>query len=228
MNHRIELDRLLDLDLDGIKGILVDIDDTLYSYQDSHQKALSLCVIKFHKEFPSLKKTIDSETFQDLYRAARDIVTSRLQFNGSCRSRLLAFQEIFENLNEISRHDVYKNAINFEEYYWASLIANMLRNEEMYHFIEECQANQLKVCAVSDMQASFQIRKLLKLGYKNLSLVTSEEVGIEKPDALIFNHALNKIDLKPHQVIMIGDNYLKDIEGARNVGIKAFQVSLND
>ena len=228
MSHRIDLDELIDLNLEGIKGILIDIDDTLYSYQDSHKKALSLCVIKFHKEFPSLEKTIGSETFKDLYRGARNQVTSRLQFNGSCRSRLLAFQEIFENINKISLHDAYECAIYFEEYYWASLIDNMFRNEEMYLFIEKCQTNHLKVCAVSDMQTSFQMRKLSKLGYKNISLVTSEEVGIEKPSAIIFNRALNKINLKPHQVIMIGDSYSKDIEGASNLGIKSFQVSLND
>ena len=78
------------------------------------------------------------------------------------------------------------------------------------------------------MQTSFQIRKLIKLGYKDISLVTSEEVGVEKPDEAIFYYALNKINLKPEQVIMIGDSYAKDILGATNIGIQAYQVFLND
>ena len=228
MNHRIELDDLLDLDLSMVKGILIDIDDTLYSYVDSHQKALSFCVTKFQEEFCSLNQSIDAKTFESLYRTARDNVTIRLKPNGACRSRLLAFQEIFESIGELTFHDAYQHALEFEESYWSVLINNMERNEKMFLFVEKCLLNNLKVCAVSDMQTSFQIRKLIKLGYKDISLVTSEEVGVEKPDEAIFYYALNKINLKPEQVIMIGDSYAKDILGATNIGIQAYQVFLND
>ena len=228
MNQRIELDELLDLDLSNVQGILVDIDDTLYSYKDAHQKALSLCANKLQQEFLYSRDQLDADSFKLLYRKARDNVTARLMPHGSCRSRLLAFQELFESIGELSTHDAYEHALDFEEHYWASLIGCINRSEEMYLFIERCLLSNLKVCAVSDMQASFQMRKLTKLGYKNISLVTSEEVGVEKPDPLIFYYALKKINLTPDQVIMIGNSHSKDIIGANNVGIKAFQVSLND
>ena len=53
-------------------------------------------------------------------------------------------------------------------------------------------------------------------------LVTSEEVGCEKPNKLIFEKALEKINLENDQVIMIGDSELKDIKGAKNLGIRSF------
>ena len=52
------------------------------------------------------------------------------------------------------------------------------------------------------MQARFQIKKLekLKLSKKIDFLVTSEEVGVEKPDLRIFSSALAKLNIKKDQV----------------------------
>jgi HAD superfamily hydrolase (TIGR01509 family) len=228
MHKLIKPGGLNDLELKDVKGILIDIDNTLYSYEPPHQKALSTCEKKFTNEFPELAMMVDSEKFKDLYREARNSVTLRLKPNGSCRSRLLAFQEIFESFKEISWHEAIGYAVDFEECYWTSFIENMNRNEEVFNFIQNCHKSNMSICAVSDMQTIFQNRKLAKLGYANFALVTSEEVGVEKPNKSIFLHALNKINLKSNQVIMIGDDYEKDILGARNIGIKAIQISLDD
>lgn len=228
MHKSIKPDGLNDLSLKEVKGILIDIDNTLYPYEPSHQKALSTCEKKFIFEFPKIAKIIDREKFKDLYREARNSVTLRLKPNGSCRSRLLAFQEIFESFSEISQNQAIRYAADFEECYWSTFIKNMNRNQEVFNFIQNCQKSDISICAVSDMQTIFQNRKLAKLGYSNFALVTSEEVGVEKPNKSIFLHALNKINLKSNQVIMIGDDYEKDILGARNIGIKAFQISLDD
>lgn len=83
----------------------------------------------------------------------------------------------------------------------------------------------LSVCAISDMQPNVQIKKLEKLEATKLIdfLVTSEEVGYEKPEPIIFEKALKKLHLEKSEVIMIGDDQLKDIEGAKSFGIKAFK-----
>lgn len=47
----------------------------------------------------------------------------------------------------------------------------------------------------------------------------SEEIGFQKPDPQIFNHALKNLNLKAHQTCMVGDNYETDIMGAINSGI---------
>ena len=74
------------------------------------------------------------------------------------------------------------------------------------------------------MQANFQILKLRKLGLDSIIdfLVTSEEVGVEKPNRDIFIFALQKLNLDPSLIVMIGDNHSKDIEGALKIGIQAY------
>jgi putative hydrolase of the HAD superfamily len=58
--------------------------------------------------------------------------------------------------------------------------------------------------------------------------VTSAEVGCDKPHPEIFQAALKKAQVKPEEVIYIGDQYDIDIVGARGVGIKALLIDRND
>jgi putative hydrolase of the HAD superfamily len=58
--------------------------------------------------------------------------------------------------------------------------------------------------------------------------VTSAEVGCDKPRPEIFQAALKKAQVKPDEVIYIGDQYDIDIVGARGVGMKALLIDRND
>lgn len=51
------------------------------------------------------------------------------------------------------------------------------------------------------------------------TITTSEEVGVKKPNPIIFEKALTKASVLPQHSIMIGDNLEADIEGARNAGM---------
>ena len=77
------------------------------------------------------------------------------------------------------------------------------------------------IAIVSDMTTHIQLRKLKKLKITKYIdyLVTSEEAGSEKPHSIMFLLALNKLRLKPEEVIMVGDSLISDIEGANSVGI---------
>ncbi len=206
-----------------IKGVLIDIDDTLYSYKNTHEIALKECYKAFKAQVDS---TITLEVFGRLYREKRDEVTSSLYPQGSCRSRLLAFQRLFESINIMF---AYKKALEFDTIYWDSFLNHMSLLNEAKNFLLQCQKNQVLVCAVTDMLATIQIRKLemLKLDGLIHYLVTSEETGKEKPASEMFELALNKLSLTEQDVIMIGDNQSKDIEGAKRLGIQSYKISLN-
>lgn len=51
------------------------------------------------------------------------------------------------------------------------------------------------------------------------TMLTSENVGFQKPDVRVFEHALQVARCKPSQVLMVGDDFGVDIVGARNAGI---------
>jgi len=206
-----------------IKGILIDLDGTIYDYEAAHKKALQNCNSAFSNDFPD---TLSSEEFYMQYREKRDNVASRLSPQGACRSRFFAFQELFE---EIKIPQAFNKALEYETLYWQSLIDNMELNKDAEWFLKICKERNIRICIVTDMQAHFQVQKLQKLKVDHLIdyLVTSEEAGKEKPHPEIFLLALAKLDLQINNVIMIGDNQIKDIEVAEKLGIKAYQVNLN-
>ncbi len=51
------------------------------------------------------------------------------------------------------------------------------------------------------------------------ALIISEEVGVEKPDPLIFQVALDRLEFTPEECVHIGDRMEEDVAGARSVGI---------
>ncbi len=51
-------------------------------------------------------------------------------------------------------------------------------------------------------------------------LLISEEVGLAKPDARIFQMALARLDLPPEAVLYVGDSIGHDREGCRRAGIE--------
>lgn len=53
------------------------------------------------------------------------------------------------------------------------------------------------------------------------SIITSEEVGVKKPNPKIFEHALNLVKANVSRSVMIGDNWEADIMGAKNYGMQA-------
>lgn len=54
--------------------------------------------------------------------------------------------------------------------------------------------------------------------------VTSEEIGSNKPHPPMFLAALERAKVEPSQALHVGDSYLSDVQGARNVGIAAVLV----
>jgi putative hydrolase of the HAD superfamily len=64
--------------------------------------------------------------------------------------------------------------------------------------------------------------KLKNSGIKKYfsTITTSEEVGLKKPNPVIFKTALKKAGVVPESSIMIGDTFEADILGAEAVGMK--------
>ena len=58
--------------------------------------------------------------------------------------------------------------------------------------------------------------------------VTAQDVGVGKPETIIFSTALRKSDLAASEVIYVGDQYKIDVLGANRAGIKAILIDRYD
>ena len=72
-----------------------------------------------------------------------------------------------------------------------------------------------------------QNRKLKECEIEHLIdvMVTSDEVKVTKPDPLIFNTVLERLNCSPGEAVMIGDSWESDIIGAYNLGMKCIWVN---
>lgn len=202
----------------GIKGILIDLDNTIYEYLPCHEQAMK-AVYKTHHA----GKGVSYDEFLKAYSSAQKNVKSRIPHHAASHSRLLYFQ----NLTEARDGKInLKEALDSDNTYWSNFHKTVQLKKEAIDFIHLCRSKGIKICLVTDLTASVQFYKIIEIGADGLFdfIVTSEEAGTEKPGADIFALALRKLGLTTNEVIMIGDDKNKDINGAHAFGIKAYLV----
>ncbi|MEK3911518.1 HAD family hydrolase [Paenibacillus sp. FSL H7-0331] len=199
------------------KGILLDLDNTIYKYEPAHDIALTstltrLCDIT----------GIRYEYVFGCFKQARDRVHIQLAETASSHNRILYFQTLLEIL-KVKELNLAKDLY---EMYWNIFLDHMQLIEGFMEFLNIIKDK--KVCIVTDLTAHIQYRKMEKLGIWSFCdyFVTSEEVGKEKPHPMMFMLAINKMDLHYSEVCMIGDSYHKDIEGASQLGIHSFWLNM--
>lgn len=75
---------------------------------------------------------------------------------------------------------------------------------------------------ITNNRTAEQTEKLHFLGMADLvdALITSEDVGVPKPDPRIFHAALHRLAAQPAETVLVGDNWQADVLGALAVGIR--------
>jgi HAD superfamily hydrolase (TIGR01509 family) len=193
------------------KGILLDIDNTLYDYNITHvfakNKVLEYCIGELN---------LSKDEINIAYEKARKQVHIELSETAASHNRLLYFQK----MSEILGINPMKYGFEMYNVYWDSFLQVLKPFEEIYDLLEKYKN---KICLVTDLTAHIQYRKIKKLGLEKYcdKLVTSEEAGREKPHPYVFMLALQKLGLRSDEVCMIGDSLKKDIFGATCMGISA-------
>ena len=95
-------------------------------------------------------------------------------------------------------------------------VLSYLKNKYILHIItngfEEVQHIKL---AAADLKKYFDV------------VVTSEKVGVKKPNAKIFEFALEQANAKAEQSIMIGDDLAVDVLGAEKAGMQGIYFNPN-
>lgn len=89
--------------------------------------------------------------------------------------------------------------------------------------LSKLKAAGVRLAVVSNFDT--RLRPILAhLGVDGLfdAVVVSAEVGAEKPNPVIFEAALQKLNLRPHEVVHVGDDRRNDVWGARDAGVTAW------
>lgn len=189
--------------------VLIDLDNTVYPYQQAHEAGLEGSA-KVAEELLGITR----QEFDDTYRTARAQIKRRLGPVASSHSRLLYFQRMLEQLGLGSQVGF---ALELEQAYWSLFLEAAELRPQVPDFLDDLRLNGIPAVAVTDLTAAIQFRKMLvwQLDRYLDWIVTSEEVGADKPAAEMFELALAKLGGIEGCVWMIGDNPEVDIVGAK-------------
>ena len=195
------------------KGILIDLDNTLYDYKKAHNTALKNVLIYLETKF-----LIKQNQLAKSYLNARATIAKNLKYTAASHNRILYFQNMLESFHIYSSQETIK----IYNLYWKVFLKNMPLHNGVVHFLEKIKKK--KIFIITNLTAHIQHRKITTLGIQKYInyLVTSEEAGVEKPNSKIFLMALQKLNMNTNDVCMIGDNFKKDINGASQLNITSF------
>lgn len=203
-----------------IKHIFFDLDHTLWDFEKNSNNTFKFIFSKNNidvvfNDFTEIYKPIN-EKYWKLYREDKvtkeDLRYSRLKE---------AFDElqyaIDDNLIDTLSEEYIEYLSNYNALFYGAIeILEYLKPKYEMHIItngfEEVQYKKMKNSCL--------------LPYFN-NIVSSERVGVKKPNPKIFNFALEISDAKPEESIMIGDNFEADILGAKNVGMHTIFCGFN-
>lgn len=193
----------------------MDLDDTLITSGQVYDKAL-----KFTSNFLSDKYLLDKETFFKIVLEKHSIIDKNFPTIHTRHSRILVFRMALDEV--VKKYDI--GILPYvEDMYWEYFLNEVRVFPGVLKTLEKLRLMGVKLAIVSDGDLSLRIRKA---SAKNLlkyidELVASEEVIFEKPFSAIFTLAMSRLDVKPGQTIMIGNDYKSDIRGAQLVGIRS-------
>lgn len=198
--------------MQNIKHIFFDLDHTLWDFDKNSEKA-------FKQIFKEQQISVDFNKFIKIYLPI-NAEYWKLFRQGEVSKEELRFGRLKDTFNkfnyQVSDNFINKISNNYLEYLpvYNSLIEGAVelleylkRNYSLHIITNGFKEVQNQKLEKSNIKKYFQV------------VVTSECVGVKKPNPEIFEFALKEVKAKPEECVMIGDSYETDIIGAFNSGI---------
>lgn len=196
----------------ALKAVIFDLDDTLYDYTSANEAAMDMMT-----KLAAGRFNMPAEVFLQTYRMEDRRLKRELPGTAANHNRLIIIQRMLERL----RLPSIVEPLDLYDAYWGTLLHVIKPRPGVVEFLQELRANNIRCAICTDLTAHIQHRKLEVLGLAPYfdCIVTSEEVGADKPDPRMFRMCLKKLVVSPKEAIYIGDNFDRDIRGAHAAGI---------
>jgi putative hydrolase of the HAD superfamily len=196
---------------------IIDLDGTLYDYEAYHKRAL-YTVLKNLSEM--LGVGIDQAL--EAYKVAAEKVKLELGNSASSHNRLIYFTKI---CRQYSLPPSY--AFELSKQYWMVFYENIRPFEGALELLDLFKQKKVRVLVLTDFESSHQYEKLNRLNLLPFidDVLTSEEIGVDKPCRTAFERALSVASTSPERATVIGDSLSRDVRGAYELGISGFHIS---
>ena len=207
--------------MEDIKHVFFDLDHTLWDFEKNSQ-------LTFQKIFTIHNINLPLNIFLDVYKPIN------FHFWKLYREEKVS--------KEALRHGRLKQSFEALEYPISDKLINTISIQyidflpDFNHLFKgtfeilEYLKNKYELHIITNGFEEVQRKKIIssKIHHYFNQIITSESVGVKKPNPTIFKHALEITNAKIETSIMIGDNLEADIQGALNIGIKAIHCNFDN
>jgi putative hydrolase of the HAD superfamily len=208
--------------MSAVRTVLFDLDDTLFDHRGCARAALSR-VHAGHECFAGRP----FEAFERAHGAFLETMHRRVLAGeiGLDEAREERFRLLFEWVGVRATGETLQTvAATYRDAYVASRRA-VAGATELLAALKPI----VRIGVVSNNLLDEQREKLRECGLERYvdALVVSEEVGVSKPDPAIFLFALERLDARADETVMIGDSWAADVAGALASGIRPIWLNLS-
>lgn len=205
--------------------LFFDLDGTLWDLQENTHVAMSILFEKYQKEL----SPVDFGKFYKRYHFHNDYVWA-LYRQGKIEKELLRTVR-FERAFADSGLDVDKEFVDaFSEDFLEICPHQPKTIEGAHELLEYCKEHYtLHIITNGFIEVQGHKMEAANLNPYFTHIINSEHCGVRKPNAGIFEYALNIANANKENSLMIGDDWEADIVGARDFGIdQAFLTTTED
>ena len=128
------------------------------------------------------------------------------------------FDAVTNPVGDLGKRDAIRNA-------WLRSVEAAELKEGAWKLLDDLRVAGMKLALVSNTPPTSQIiLDRLRLREKFDQIVFSCDVGYLKPDPRIFKHALNALEVRPEEAVIVGDKIRTDILGGAILGMRSVLV----
>lgn len=197
-----------------IKAVIFDLDNTLCDSSGIVENILRGIFTKHLKYFPD--KNIDDLISLNIKIFDKLISDPNVPLAAAI---IRVWFEFFENLRIKPPLEIILKLI---EHIRKEVPKKVKLIDGVQELIKFLKSKDIKIGVLTNGIFIDQANKLIKLKLDSFVdyLVTADMCGCEKPNPKMFKYILNKMTVSPDQTLMIGDDYIADIKGANDLGIR--------
>ena len=166
----------------------------------------------------------DGYTLYKIYKEHNDKLWLRYEA-GEITQQTLRKIRFAETFREIGLPCSKEFAISFSESYLDLMPSKTALMSHAREVLEYLYNKECRMALVSNGFRQVQYQKVRNSGlekYFDSRIFISEVVGYHKPNPKIFIAALTALNGKKKETLMVGDNFINDIEGAQVFGIDQY------
>lgn len=196
------------------KAVLLDFDDTLIDTQ-GYAKT---CLRNMFKEFHLDKYFESFDVFFKTYHEHTHQLWTEYALNKIDKATLM--KERFSR-PLVSTPFSEKEVEKINNHFLSQVIKINETIEGAHDLLEYLKNKGYKLVMLSNGFSEMQYDKISNVGFDGFfdEVILSDAVGVNKPHRIIFEKALEEVGVTANEAIMIGDNFLADIIGAKKSGI---------